>query len=316
MKKLLLIPIIAGGVLLVVGASIFAVALANNNSSSKIVNNTHEINDSFSNINIDLSTADLTFKVASDGQKKVELQEKEKEYHVVEVKDKTLNITYHDERKWHEKIFSFDWKPMKVDVYLPSAEYGDLKIESATGKVNIGQDFSFANFEVKVSTGDVTVSSSVTNSVNLKASTGDIIYKDASCKELTVKASTGHIDVKNVTVNGNVDLSASTGYIKVENTTFADINIKASTGDVTLTNAVGSGKMTIKTSTGDVRFNDADAAELDIKTDTGFVKGTLLTSKQFSCKTDTGKINIPEWSTGGHCRIETDTGDINITIKN
>ena len=315
MKKLLLIPIILGGVLLVAGGVVFAVALANSNNSANIVDKTYDLNDSFSNIDIKLSTADLTFKVASDGNKKVVLQEREKQYHSVNVNNDTLSIEYRDDRKWHEKIFSFDWKPMKVDIYLPSAEYGNLKIDSATGDIVVPKEFTFANFNCELSTGNVNLSSNITNELYIKSSTGDINYKDATCGSLNFKSSTGHNYLKNVVINGKAEFNASTGYVKLENTTFTDLDIKASTGDVTLTDSVGSGKLTIKTSTGDVKFNDADAAELDIKTDTGWVKGTLLTSKQFSCKSDTGKIRVPEWSTGGHCRIETDTGDINITIK-
>ena len=315
MKKLLLIPIIVGGVLLVVGGAVFAVAIANSNSSDKIVDKTYDLNESFNNIDIKLATADLAFKVATDGNKKVVLQEREKQYHIVDVSNDTLNISFRDDRKWYEKIFAFDWKPMKVDVYLPSAEYGDLKIDSATGFVKIPKEFSFANLNLELSTGDVEISSNVTSELRIKSSTGDVEYKDAKCRSLNLKTSTGHNYLNNVTIENSAEINSSTGYVKLEKTTFKDLNIKVSTGDVTLTDSVGSGKLTIKTSTGDVKFNDADAAELDIKTDTGYVKGTLLTSKQFSCKSDTGKINIPEWSTGGHCKIETDTGDISITIK-
>ena len=315
MKKVFLIPIILGSVLLVAGTVVFTIAAINNNSADKVVNKTYDLNDSFNNIDIDLSTADLTFKVASDGNKKVVLQQKEKQYHVVEVNNDTLNISFRDDRKWYERIFSFDWRPMKVDVYLPSMEYASLKIESATGFVHIPKEFSFVDFSCEVSTGDIEVSSSVTNELNIKTSTGDINYQDATCKKLKLKSSTGHHYLKNVNITGDAEINASTGYIRLEKTTFKDLSIKASTGDVTLTDSVGSGKLTIKTSTGDVKFNDADAEELDIKTDTGWVKGTLLTSKQFSCHSDTGKVKVPEWSTGGHCRIETDTGDINITIK-
>ena len=297
------------------GGTVFAIALANNNSSSKIVDKTYDLNETFTNIDINLSTADLTFKVASDGNKKVVLQEREKQYHIVTVNNNTLSIEHRDDRKWYEKIFSFDWKPMKVDVYLPSAEYGNLKIESSTGDVTVPKEFAFANFNCELSTGNVNLSSNVTNELYIKSSTGDIDYKDATCGDLKLKSSTGHHYLKNVIVDGDAEINASTGYVKLEKTTFNDLDIKVSTGDVTLIDSVGSGKLTIKTNTGDVKFDDADAAELDIKTDTGSIKGTLLTSKQFSCKSDTGKIKVPEWSTGGHCRIETDTGDINITIK-
>jgi hypothetical protein len=54
---------------------------------------------------------------------------------------------------------------------------------------------------------------------------------------------------------------------------------------------------------------------MNIETSTGSVKGTILTPKIFMIRSDTGKINVPETTTGGICRIRTSTGNISITIK-
>lgn len=315
MKKIILLPIILGSVLLVAGGVLFAVAIANNVGSGKLVDKTYDVTESFENIDVDLTTADLTFKKATDGNKKVVLREKEKEYHVVSVDNNTLSIKAKDDRKWYEKMFTFDFQPMTVEVYLPAGDYVDLSLESATGDVNISKDFSFANFSCKLSTGNVSVSSSVSNKMEIKTSTGNIAYSEASCKTLNVYASTGNINLNKVSVTEDIDIKVSTGKIKFDDTTFNNLTIKSSTGDITLADSVGAGKITIKTNTGDVKFDDADAAELEITTDTGDVTGRLLTSKMFSAHSDTGRVKVPEFTTGGHCKITTDTGDINITIK-
>jgi hypothetical protein len=44
------------------------------------------------------------------------------------------------------------------------------------------------------------------------------------------------------------------------------------------------------------------------------VTGSLLTDKVFIAQTSTGKINVPETTAGGQCRVSTDTGDILLTI--
>ena len=76
------------------------------------------------------------------------------------------------------------------------------------------------------------------------------------------------------------------------------------------------GKIDIDTDTGDVKFNECDANEIVVETDTGFVKGSLLSGKNFFVETDTGKTVYPKDSTGGRCQIETDTGNIEISIVN
>ena len=75
-------------------------------------------------------------------------------------------------------------------------------------------------------------------------------------------------------------------------------------------------QISIKRSTGDVKFVDCDAMALEITTDTGDVRGNLLTDKIFICKSDTGSMKYPETTSGGICRVHTDTGDIKLSISN
>ena len=69
-----------------------------------------------------------------------------------------------------------------------------------------------------------------------------------------------------------------------------------------------------KSDTGAIRLDRCDAGSLDLESDTGSITGTLLSDKVFVTKSDTGKIIVPETTTGGICKIETDTGRIEITI--
>ena len=63
------------------------------------------------------------------------------------------------------------------------------------------------------------------------------------------------------------------------------------------------------------KFELCDAGELFIETDTGNVKGSLLSEKIFIVSSDTGRIDVPKSTSGGRCEIETDTGDIKITLE-
>ena len=78
---------------------------------------------------------------------------------------------------------------------------------------------------------------------------------------------------------------------------------------------IASENFSVKRSTGNVKFNDCDAAEIYVKTDTGDVTGSLLSDKVFIANSDTGRIDVPKTVTGGRCEIDTDTGDIRITVK-
>ena len=138
---------------------------------------------------------------------------------------------------------------------------------------------------------------------------------EISSKALKAKASTGNITINKVEAEETVNVEASTGNIRFIEVTSKDLDVKTSTGGITFTSSVITNHINAKASTGNVRFEDSDADTLTIKTSTGDVKGTLLTSKIFSVRTDTGKIKVPTNTVGGLCEITTDTGDIEISIK-
>ena len=96
---------------------------------------------------------------------------------------------------------------------------------------------------------------------------------------------------------------------------WSNISLETDTGNILLDNIIATGKLSIETDTGNVNLEACDASEVFIKTDTGHIKGGLLSEKVFIAHTDTGRIDVPKTVTGGRCEVETDTGDIKITIQ-
>lgn len=315
MKKVILIPIIIGGTLLIVGSTLFAIGVAKGIGQSAMVTNTVDLDESFANFDFNLSISDVKFIASEDGSKKVILEEFKKQPHEVVVKDDTLKITQKDTRKWYEYVFNFSFKSPKVTIYLPASSYQNFNIKSSTGDILIPSDYSFANFTAKLSTGNVNLKANVSENINIETSTGDISLSNLETKSFKAKASTGRVTLDGVKVSEQIDVNVSTGRITLNNVNAQDLNIKASTGSVFINKTIIANHIQIETSTGDVRFDESDADTLEIKTDTGDVTGTLLTSKIFIVKTDTGKSDVPETTSGGLCKITTDTGDIKIRVK-
>lgn len=315
MKKVILIPIIIGGALLITGSVLFGLAIANN-TKNEVVTNEYDITDPYNDFNINLSTADLYFESSNSTTTKVVCVERTKEYHDVKVVDNTLTITRHDDLKWYERVFSWDFSPRKVTIYLPAKAYGDLNIKSSTGNIAIPSDFSFNKLDANLSTGDVNIKSNVTTLTKIETSTGRISLEEMNTNELNLKASTGDVYLKYANVTTDATVKVSTGRVNTNNFKANNLKINASTGSITLTDTLITTHIDIKTSTGDIKFNDSDADTIKIETDTGDVTGSLLTSKVFYVTSDTGKVNVPKSTTGGLCEIKTDTGDIKLTIKN
>lgn len=280
MKTAIKVLLIVAASLAVAGIGLFVAALAIGGWSFSAFKTeyeavTYDVPQPFSSIAIDVNEHDVTFRPATDGKCRVVADEGEKVTHAVTVKDGTLSIAVEDGRKWYERWTFFAFESPKMTVYLPEKEYDALTVESSTGDVTLPADFTFDSVDVTLSTGDITVDGASVGALSLSVSTGRTTVSDLTCRTFTSEGGTGDLTLKNVLVDG---------------------------------------KMSIKRGTGDVDLQRCDAAELSIKTSTGDVTGTLRTPKIFFADTSTGRVSVPQTTTGGRCEIKTSTGDIEITI--
>ena len=315
MKKGLLFLALLGLILLIAGGAIFAYGIAHN--KDEFVSKTYEITDDFMDIEIDVDTSNIELKKSSDGKVKVEVEETTSEPHKVEVKSElsTLVITQEDNRKLHEKLFSFHFKKFSVTIYLPEGAYNKLKVKGDTGDLIVPECFTFSSIIADMSTGDVNIKSDVLAFIEIDLSTGDTSIEGISANAIKVTASTGKISLENVKVTKEITLKASTGKTNLLNVKCDSLEISASTGKVNIEETKINNNLKINVSTGDVNIKNSDAYSIKIKTSTGDVRAILLTSKIFYASSDTGKVSVPPTPGSGTCEVSTSTGDIIITIS-
>ena len=265
MKSVILIPIIIGSVLLVAGGTVFAIA-ARNSYNAKLEATEYVLDNPFTNIDLDISTAEVEFKISEGDAKKVVFYQAKKEYLTQEIKDDTLYIKQKDARKWYEKMaFS---KSNRAIIYLPAATYGSLKLEASTGDVTIPNNLVFTTINAKLSTGDFT-SSADANEYNIKVSTGKITLNGVKADNITANASTGDVTFTNTVVTKHIEIETSTGDITLNDSDAETLNLKASTGDVKGT-LLTSKRFVATSSTGKINVPmDTDGGLCQIKTSTG-----------------------------------------------
>ena len=240
-------------------------------------------------------------------------QEREHTKHSVYVEENQLVIRMVDERRWYHHLFNFGSD--KITVYLPANQYASLSIHTSTGGITIPQDFQFDSIDIATSTGNVENKASATQSMKIKTSTGNIRVENISTTTLDLSVTTGKITATSVTCLGDMNIRVSTGKTYLTQVSCQNMTTNGSTGDVSMRQVVVTDKMSVERSTGDVTFEDCDASDILVVTDTGSVKGTLLSEKVFIAKSDTGRIQVPETTSGGKCKVTTDTGNIKFEIK-
>lgn len=276
--------------------------------------NHYQIKESFHNITIDTDTADIVFTPSEDFKTSVTCHEQKNMKHTVKVENGSLVIKVTDTRKWYEYI-GIHFNSPKITISIPQGEYGAISVNSDTGEVEIPQNFAFEAVNISTDTGNVITCASTSKTMKIKTSTGNIRVENLSAGKLDLSVSTGNITVSDTTCLGDLRADVSTGKANITDTTCQNLISNGTTGDLTLKNVIAAGKFSIERDTGDVKFEKCDAGEIHIQTDTGDVKGSLLTAKVFLVETDTGRIDVPKTTTGGKCEIETDTGNIKITIN-
>lgn len=311
--------IIIALILIVTGIALFAGALISSGSDMSLEKyETERVEFDgdkayFSKIMIIADETDITVKPSEDGNAAVVYDDAEKRHYKVSNSDKTLKIELEDTRSWAEHITLFS-KTRKMTVYLPRTHYDLLLIDSGTGDVSLPEEIKFGEITVRTSTGDIECKASSGGAVSLTASTGDIKLEKVSAKRVVLSVSTGKVTASDVKCSGEIYVKVSTGKTQLSDVSCEYLFSEGTTGKIYLKNTVAEDSMEIERGTGDVTFDNCDAEKITVTASTGDVKGTLRTGKIFNAKTSTGKVRVPESTSGGKCDITTTTGNIIITL--
>lgn len=282
-------------------------------STVKYETNNYEISEEFDDISIKTDTADIILAVSEDGKCRVECYEEKKAKHSVSAQDGTLAIEVTNNKRWYDYIgLNFDFP--KITVYLPKTEYTSLLANGKTGGIKLPEGFEFKNVDVSLSTGAVDVFADVSEKIKIQTTTGNIRVEDISTGTLELSVTTGKVTVSGVTCKDDVSVGVTTGDADLTDIACKSVISSGITGGISLSNVVAAEKFSLKRTTGNIKFDRCDAAEIFAETNTGYVRGSLLTNKVFITKTSTGKIDVPNTTTGGKCEITTSTGNIQIKI--
>lgn len=313
---------------------------------------TYTVEEAFTNISVQGGDAAVSLIPATDGNCKVICTENEAIYDKVEVVDNTLTIERVDETKWYHNI-GMHFGEIEIKVYLPEDEYEALFIDNSGGRIDVPEDFTFAEAAVVNSSGKINFVADVKGTLKVENTSGGIYVGDNNVGNLYVEGTSGSIEVMSVVAAGDVEVNGSSGGIgiskvecgdlSVENTSgvlrlsdivaTGDVNVKNVSGGVHLedvecvnlagsnasgkidcTNVIASGDLNLDNSTGGIALEACDAANLKLETTSGSIKGTLLTEKIFRASATSGSVNVPGTTNGGVCEATTTSGSIHLSL--
>lgn len=320
--KLTRILLLSAAALVLLGALLIGAALwkGENNMGKERVEQSFQVRDSFSDIQIECDACDLRLEPASDGQTSVHYRGDKRYLPTVELRNGTLYVDATDKRDlpWYLRIFDvnfFSWIDNSVTVYLPKEDLGALSIEHASGKTDLAEGLSFASLELRAASGAVTLSGSIRDRLFVDCSSGAVNLSGIRCGQAEVESSSGAVLIYDLMAEAELTIRHSSGGTTLEQVQCGSLDIDSSSGTVHLTDTLADGMLTVSSSSGGVRLDDCDAAELSLHTGSGSVKGTLRTAKIFYASAGSGSVHVPESSSGGICRVKTGSGSIDLSIS-
>lgn len=285
-------------------------------SSEKLVKDAEYIDGYFDSVNVRLSNSDLRLVLSQDGRCRAETSHHEKINIVFEIVNGELTVREIDGRKWTDHISIFTFGESYVTLYLTESAYKSAYLHTSTGDIDVSDNLSFEELNIKVTTGDVSSRAQVSKRLTVKGSTGSKrISGIDGCETVRLEGTTGDVTVSDVSCE-TLQLENSTSDIELRNIAAENITIGITTGDIDMHNVVASTLLEAIATTGDIEFDFCDGAEVVLKTGSGDVDGSLRTGKIFDVTTNTGRVRVPTSDpNGGLCKVNTNTGDVEIAIK-
>ena len=214
----------------------------------------YTVEEDFTDIDMKLLDADITFLPSADGVCRVVCVDDEKMEYRVSVIDGTLTVTYKDTRAWYDHIGIF-WGKRSVTVYLPKMQYNTVRMETVNGDISISNAFTWGDTSIKTVNGDVKLKNLTVQSLNIKLTNGDVSLSKTLCA--------GRAYIK--TVNGDVGISASdaaeveikttNGDVKASFLTSKSFVVSTVNGDVSRPHGTSGGKCKVTTTNGDIRLS-------------------------------------------------------------
>ncbi len=274
---------------------------------------TYDIQGSVADVSVTLRGADFLLEPSPDGTVQVVCHESERVTYTVENTDGTLRIVENDNRKWYEFI-GISLKSRNVTLYLPTGNYGNLDVETSSGRIRCWEGFTFENTDLTASSGAIECNAAVIKNLQVKLSSGQIQVKNASAQTVKLSSSSGRI-VFSDSQPSLVEITTSSGAIRVRDVNCSTLIAHATSGAVTLDCTVAQRTLCAKTSSGAIRLQKCDAPSLDLEATSGLISATLLSGKRYNVKTGSGSAKYPSSNPdGGVCNVATTSGNVNIYV--
>lgn len=328
MKKILVLPILVLGSLMLAGCSIrYEPGTGQNNqemsdaeNSSEAKGGTVEIEDVCSSIQVESDIADIQLKKGDRF---------EMEYSIW--KDNVLNwkiedgklLVKEEPKKKFGLFFHFGVVPDSYIVLtIPEQKWEKIAAVSDTGNVFV-EGLSAEQLKAGSDTGKVEITNGIFDSGEFENNTGSMSVLSSRFEELDLRNDTGDIYVEGSQTEG-LQIECDTGDINLKKTRFTKAEFENDTGLIEALACIGK-TVVGSNNTGNIQLQVNNSEQMDLETDTGSIKLALEGEQNdynIDFKSDTGSLRLERGDYKNRAEIDngakrwirmcTDTGNAEI----
>lgn len=239
----------------------------------------------FKNFDIVSDSSDIIIKKSNTDTISVKVYGDERNEVTASVKENTLYIN--NDSSTNICLF-FCFMNSKIELTVPELEYNNLKIEVASGDINI-EDIKFNDVNINSKSGDIRLNEAVT--ANLDLVSGDIYLEKLSSGKLVTVSGDINVntvnDLKAVTISGDVKVS------KIRKS----CQISTTSGNILLSDLNITKNSSLKTISGDVRILKANKIYFEASTTSGDINiedNNRFSEKEVKIQTTSGDIYVAQ----------------------
>ncbi len=229
-------------------------------------------------------------------------------YHEVSLENGTLRILRNKE-PLPRRLFSSQSGEMTL--YLPRGCYESLDITTASGNMEIQQDF--ASVRVSGASSDITLSGTFGGRVDIQTASGDVELNGVFGDTLQVQTASGDVALHNILAD-TLEIHCASGDLDLNRVCGQTLVLESKSGDMDLVDTLSKGGFRCKTVSGDMELRRVDGPDMDLETVSGDISGFLLHGKHFTTRTVSGDFALCGGTPEGTCRIVTVSGDVRLGL--
>ena len=230
--------LIAGIILIAIGAGIIITTLAVNGWKIKDINYTMKTFTAQSDVAlIDVDVDAYTLKTEFYDGDKIEISYPESKALKTRISEKDGKLKFETDTKWYASLFNFT-KPPETVVKLPKDKVYDIIIDLGAGTVKLA-DGVYGNINIDVSAGTLSATGVTCDKIVCDVSAGTLNIKELTCPDIKADVSAGtlNLGIAGAKEDYTIRASVSVGSCNVTNQTGATgkkLDVDCSAGKISV----------------------------------------------------------------------------------